>query len=238
MADYAKANGIEHYVQRDPKLKIRPDIFITNRSKESYSKHGGFLPIYEKENAFALIDTYDQIAIIDADIYVRPNSPNIFDAFGVNHAWGGVIEREMPITDAYKEKIKNYSMMQYQALHRKGIDFKLNSLGYEFLNMGMILLNSEKFKPHLKGQTPSQFINRFEFIDLVNGMGTWKWSTDQTLLNYFLKKYNVPIKKMDHVWNGLFTANTKIEECYFVHFFLKDKLPSRGENVEELMKQI
>ena len=38
-----------------------------------------YLPIYEKENAFDYIDDYDQIAIIDADIYIRPDSPNIFD---------------------------------------------------------------------------------------------------------------------------------------------------------------
>jgi len=36
----------------------------------------------------------------------------------------------------------------------------------------------------------------------------------------------------------LFTANTNIKECNFIHFFLKDKLPNRGENVEELMRLI
>jgi len=36
----------------------------------------------------------------------------------------------------------------------------------------------------------------------------------------------------------LFTANERIKECNFVHFFLKDKLPNRGENVEELMKYV
>jgi len=39
-------------------------------------------------------------------------------------------------------------------------------------------------------------------------------------------------------WNGLFTANNQIDECHFVHFFLKDKLPNKGENVEELMNAI
>ena len=36
-------------------------------------------------------------------------------------------------------------------------------------------------------------------------------------------------------WNGLYTANTNLDECYFVHFFLKDKLPEAGENVKQLM---
>jgi hypothetical protein len=77
-----------------------------------------------------------------------------------------------------------------------------------------------------------------EFKDFVDGIGAWKWSTDQTLLNYFLKKYDVPVQHMDWKWNGLYGANTKIEECHFVHFFLKDLLPEQGENVEELFKSI
>ena len=46
------------------------------------------------------------------------------------------------------------------------------------------------------------------------------------------------VKHMDWKWNGLFTANTKIKECHFVHFFLKDKLPNAGENVKELMNHV
>ena len=46
------------------------------------------------------------------------------------------------------------------------------------------------------------------------------------------------VKNMDWRWNGLFTVNTKIKECNFVHFFLKDKLPNRGENVEALRKVV
>lgn len=240
VADYCEKHGFEHIVQRTPKLRIKPNVFRTNRSKDSYEKHGGYLPIYEKEQAFAYLDQYDRIAIIDADIYIRPDSPNIFEDFGDEHAFGAVCEREMNITQQYKDKIINYSSMQYSSLHNPsvGIDFKPNKLGHEFYNMGMILLNCEKFTPFLKGQTPKQFIERNEFANFVDGMGTWKWSTDQTLLNYFLKKYRIPTKHMECKWNGLYTANASIQECHFVHFFLKDRLPSAGENVEELMEII
>jgi hypothetical protein len=234
---YCKLHNIEHIVQRDPILRIKPDPFNMNRSKESYEKHGGFLPIYEKENAFDYLDQYDQIAIVDADIFIRPDSPNIFDEFDVDKAFGAVVEREMPITPEYKKKIVQYSAMQYNRLNTK-VDFKYNDLGFEFFNMGMILLNTKKFKPFLKGDTPKEFIQRAEFKDFVDGVGAWKWSTDQTLLNYFIKKYQVPVKKMHWKWNGLYTANTQIENCHFVHFFLKDKLPAKGENVEELMRKI
>src|SRR6056300_1012403 len=239
VSEYAKKHNIDHKVQTTAVLRIKPDIFATNRSKESYEKHGGYLPIYEKENAFSFLDEYDQIAIIDADIYVRPDSPNIFNDFGLEYAFGAVCEREMPITGQYQQKIINYSRMQYDYLHKqKKIDFKPNNLGYEFFNMGMRLINSVHFKRHLNGQTPKQFIERAEFKDFVDGQGAWKWSTDQTLLNYFLKKYKISTQHLDFKWNGLYTACTKIEKCHFVHFFLKDKLPNAGENVEELMRLI
>jgi len=235
--NYCDRHSIDHYVLRSPRLRIAPDPFTSNRSQESHQKHGGYLPIYEKENAFDLMDEYDQICIVDADIYIREDAPNIFDDFGTDKAWGSVAEREMPITKEYKQKIVNYSQMQYRTLHPNP-NFKPNNLGFEFYNMGMILINSKLFKPYLKGQSASQFIRRFEFQKFVDGQGAWKWSTDQTLLNYFLKRDKVPVKHMNFKWNGLFTANTKITECHFVHFFLKDKLPNRGENVDELMKLI
>ena len=44
--------------------------------------------------------------------------------------------------------------------------------------------------------------------------------------------------EMDWKWNGLYTANVKIKDCHFVHFFLKDKLPNRGEDVGALMNDV
>ena len=234
---YCRLHNIEHIVQREPILRIKPDPFNMNRSKESYEKHGGFLPIYEKENAFDYLDDYDQIAIIDADIFIRDTAPNIFDEFDVDRAFGAVAERDMPTTDAYRRKIRQYSAMQYNRLHPK-VDFNYDGQSFEYFNMGMILINSKKFKPFLKGQSPREFLERAEFKDFVDGVGAWKWSTDQTLLNYFVKKYQIPVKKMHWKWNGLYTANTKIEHCHFVHFFLKDLLPERGENVRKLMEDI
>ena len=220
VASYCQKHSIAHIIQTTPKLRIAPDPFTSNRSQESHQKHGGYLPIYEKENAFDLMDEYDQICIVDADIYIREDAPNIFDDFGTDKAWGSVAEREMPITKEYKQKIVNYSQMQYRTLHPNP-NFKPNNLGFEFYNMGMILINSKLFKPYLKGQSASQFIRRFEFQKFVDGQGAWKWSTDQTLLNYFLKKDGVSVKHMNWKWNGLYTANTKLKECCFVHFFLR-----------------
>lgn len=235
VAEYCKAHGIVHEVQKTPILMIKPDVFATNRSRESYEKHGGYLPIYEKENAFSYLKSYDQVAIVDADVWIRPGAPNIFDDLEPQYDFGGVVEREMPITDQYKGKIANYSRMQYQTI--KKVDWKWNNLGAEFMNMGIMVMN-QKIQKYLRGETPTQFIRRPEFKPFVDGMGAWKWSTDQTLLNTWIREENMKIKNMDWKWNGLFTANTRIKECHFVHFFLKDHLPNRGENVEQLRELV
>ena len=235
--EYADRIGAHYLIQREPILRIAPDIFTTNRSTESYEKYGGFLPIYEKENAFAYLDSYDQSAIIDADIFVRPDCDEcLFSASGTDCDFAGVIERTMPITHEYQNKIHNYSRMQYQ--HRGLAElFDWNNLGADFYNMGLMVINKSISK-YLHNQTPEQFIRRPEFKNFVDGMGPWKWSTDQTLLNYWVKKERMIVNNLNWKWNGLFTANTNIKECNFIHFFLKDKLPNRGENVQDLMSMI
>ena len=47
-------------------------------------------------------------------------------------------------------------------------------------------------------------------------------------------------KNMDWRWNSLYTAVTKDRqrESFFTHFFLRDYLPQRGENIEEILKTI
>jgi len=236
---YCERYDIEHVVQTHPKMWIKPDPFTSNRSENAARM--GFLPIYEKENAFDLLPDYDQIAIIDSDIYIRENAPNIFEDLEPEYAMGAVVEKEMPITPAYSSKILNYSYMQYSHLHAR-IPHKWNHdkvNGFEFMNMGMMVLN-KSFIEYLDGSTGKQFITRTEFKDFVDGKGNWKWSTDQTLLNFWIRKRKVPVKHMDWRWNGLYSAllPEKIREAHFVHFFLKDKLPNGGEDVELLMKNI
>ena len=238
-ANYCEKNGIDHHVQTQPILMIKPDIFVTNRSKESYEKHGGFLPIYEKENAFDWFTKgYDQIAIIDADIYIRPEAPNIFDDLGEDFDFGAVVERDMPISGAYAQKLKNYTNMQYSSLKDVQWEWK-DWAGAKFYNMGMMVMNRSILE-YLHGESARQFITRTEFKRFVDGDGAWKWSTDQTLLNWWVKKAKVKVKDMDWRWNALYKGvkDEYIPEANFVHFFLKDKLPAQGENVEALMEQI
>lgn len=234
---YADRIGADYIVQRQPILMIKPDVFQTNRSNESYMKYGGFLPIYEKENAFAYFKSYDKIALIDGDIFIRDSAPDIFNEINNDYDFAGVVEREMPLNDRYVSKITNYSRMQYGNI--KNVDWKWNNKGAEFYNMGMMLMNKSMGK-YLNGETPAQFLRRPRFKPFIDGIGAWKWSTDQTLLNTWIKEEKMRTKNLDWKWNGLYNAvpNDKLHEAHFIHFFHKTVLPMEGENIEELAKLV
>lgn len=237
VSQYAKKHGIDHIVLKNPILRIKPNPFTTGRSKEAVARLG-YLPIFEKENAFTYLRTYDQVAVIDSDVWVRPSSSNIFDKVPPEKFdFGGVVERDMPITAKYKSKILNYSKMQYGSI--RNVNWKWNDAGAEFMNMGVMVMN-KSIEGYLNGETPLQFLSRPRFQPFVDGVGPWKWSTDQTLLNTWIKEENMSVKHLTFHWNALYGALQpgKVKEANFVHFFLKDKLPNRGENVEGLMNNV
>ena len=214
---YAYRIEADHIVQVEPELKIAP-----KDSKRSVNAlRLGYLPIFEKENAFALLDQYEQIAIIDADIYIRDCAPDLFTQTQ-GAAFAGAVERDMPLTAQYAEKVRKHSEGQFSSL--KDVDWKWDARGAHYYNMGLMLIN-QSLLPYLRNETPEQFIRRPEFERFVNGEGHWKWSTDQTLLNYWLKKDRIPCQDLDWKWNALYGAVQSVTEAYFVHFFLSAKLP-------------
>ncbi len=236
VANYCKKFNIDHIILREPKLKIRPDLNRTGRSKEAVERLG-YLPIFEKENAFEYLKPYDQVCIVDSDIYIKDTAPNVFDELPQQYDFGGVVEREMPLTKKYFNKIRKYSKNAFQNL--KDVEWEWNDNGAKFINMGLMLMNKSMLK-YLNNETPKQFLTRPEFKDFVDGVGFYKWSTDQMLLNWWVKKSQMNTKFLDWKWNALYTAvhDYKLKEAHFVHFFLKDLLPNKGNEIERLLKLI
>lgn len=228
VARYCDRFGIKHIVQREPILRIKP---LNNHRSESAVSRLGYLPIYEKENSFSYLATYKNVAVIDADIYIRDTAPNIFDTIDDSTVFKAAIERDMPLTPKYKEKIRGYSQGQYSKLKDVNWDWKDGTA--HFANMGLMVF-TDKLYPFING-TPEEFIRRKEFERFVNGEDQWRWSTDQTLLNYWLKKAGVPFSTLDWRWNGLFGAlrEGQIDKAWFVHFFLSENLPDKGEKLFE-----
>jgi hypothetical protein len=238
---YCERNGIDHFVQTTPKLWIKPDPFTGQRSAESYEKYGGFLPIFEKENVFDYFDKYDQIAVVDADIFIKDDAPNVFDDVDPTVHMGAQFERELPCNPRYSRQIKNYSREQLNNSVCRNYEWDFDHPnGGEFFNSGMIVYNCKKMLEVLGDTTPKQFMDRPDFKDFVDGIGPFRWQTDQIMLNYWAKKDNLTVQHIDWKFNALFSAleQGKISEAHFIHFFMRHKLPNNGENIEELMNAI
>lgn len=238
VSEYCKRIGAEHIVQREPILRIKPNPFMNQREgKTGGWKKYGYMPIFEKENVFNYFKNYDLCCVIDADIYIKPNSPDIFENFNQQYALGSIYECDLPINDNYAQKIKNYSSML--SMFKLDWDIKPRT-GHSFFNSGVIVYNSNKMIEVLKGMSPKQFLEQQELQDFINGIGPFKWQSDQMTLNYWLKRNKIDVQRMDWKWNCLYSTvnNEDLKQSHFVHFFLKDHLPDKGENITKLMEKI
>ncbi len=233
---YAERINSDYKILTEPELKIKP--FNSQRSTNALRL--GFLPIFEKEFAFNYLDDYDAICIIDSDIFVREDAPNIFDEIDDSIPFAGVYEKDMPLTPQYINKIKAYSKNQYQPLYKEVGGWPRDPFhGYIFFNMGVMLF-TPKLKDYLNGHSPEEFIRRPEFERFVNGEGHWRWSTDQTMLNYWIQKSKMKTKALNWRWNALFKGikDELLPDAYFMHFFLSANLPRKGGEIPEIIADL
>ena len=113
-------------MQREPILKILPDPTRQERNVGNWTKLG-YLPIFEKENAFDLLDQYDQIGIVDSDIYIKESAPNIFEQLPIEYDFGGVVERSIPTNPKYVNKISKYSKAAFEKLQDVNWEWNLEA---------------------------------------------------------------------------------------------------------------
>jgi hypothetical protein len=216
VARYCQRYGFEHVVQTEPILRVRP----VRSARSENALRLGYLPIYEKENAFSYLDRFERVAVLDADVFVRPDAPDLFAQLRPEDEFAAVLERDMPLTAAYRTKIVKHSEAQFRPL--TDVDWHWERDGAAFYNMGVMVFSAAAER-YLDGQTPGEFVRRPEFERFVNGEGHWRWSTDQTLLNWWVKKSGMRVRNLDWRWNALYGAVVDVRSAYFVHFFLSAK---------------
>ena len=216
---YCERHGFEHRVLTEPVLRIVP--LKSQRSEGALRM--GYLPIFEKFNAWALLHDFDEIAVIDADVYAKPDAPSIFDVVPSPFPFAAAIEREMPLTEAYAKRIAAYAQGQY------------GTPWHPFRNMGVTVLRPELLR-WLDGQTPEEFIRREEFEPFVNGEGAYRWATEQTLTNTWLERERIPVFSLPWQFNCMYGAviPEAYDQAHLIHFFNSDKLSS--DDPEEMLR--
>jgi hypothetical protein len=226
---YAARIGADYEALSEPELRIVPK--KSQRSENALRL--GYLPIFEKEAGFGRLGFtektvgYDQVCILDADVYVRDCAPNIFDvAEGFDFA--GVRECDLPLQPQFERKIVNYAKDQY------------GDKNFHFYNMGVTVWSANVLT-YLNGETPKQFIERPEFEKFVNGEGKYRWSTDQTLLNTWVRKSGMTTRCLEWRWNCMYDyviPTALRQEPYFVHFALAANMPHKGAEIPDIIARM
>lgn len=218
VATYCLRHGIHHLVQKTPILRIKPK--ASARSENALRL--GYLPIFEKFQSFALLHEYDEILVLDSDVWIRPNAPDIFDAVPKGIDFAAVVEPRMPLTKAYLAKTARYAGMQF------------GDPSFPYYNCGVRVIRRSLLR-YMEGQTPAEFIHRPEFAKYVNGEGHHRWATEQVLLNRWVHDSGMDHCALPWEWNALYggVEPSRLPEASFVHFFLSDLLPH--DNIAELL---
>ena len=188
----------------------------------------------EKFNIYNLLDRYDRVLMLDADVLITPSAPDIFQEYPdpqyvymmnetqgnsditMKHCLPRIISARPIVKDAI-ERIKNSdtTLSYYNAesiLRRQGIVMEkpeiILSHTVPYFNAGVVLASK-----------PNRFI--FDREGYFTNSG---WYSDQDYINYrnFLhydKTGEQIIKPLPMKWNGMFVYELDaMHKCYFLHY--------------------
>lgn len=175
---------------------------------------------------------YDQILLVDASSMVHYNAPNFFDiserkwcAFRANENMKWTMES----TDGYKDLFP-------------GVEFRYN----DYFATGLAIFNKDH-KPALEELKKFYDVN---YDKIIEKQKTVKRGTDQPVINYILRKYNVEIKhlRLPYACNHLYRREMLIHNWQlnedmtpfflkYLHLWFFSGLSDRGESRTHLMSQ-
>lgn len=243
---YCNIHGIDHIVQKDPILKIlpqkNPSLDLNILQKRDHNSNPkrlidvlqlGYWSEFEKFNAFDYRHKgYDNICMLDADIYIKDNSPNIFNEIGnYNVAAHYTMNKPLPskehvvfIQKYYEQNygfLRNFVNLPYVRIH--GIDvinIITNSLMIVQSNFLNRVFGDCGVSEWLKKEENRIFIDRIDSIE-YSGIG------DTVLSNFWIWKNGICAKQIDWRFN-LYYRHTlheirqvheaMLERAFFVHF--------------------
>jgi len=184
MMDYSKRIGVDFYNLRFPVINFHSVYF-------------------EKFIFVDLLDKYDRVLFLDADIMITPNAKNIFDYYpddNVFYAYNETSDNELMDRDFCVEPLLGDCPHWPKDGNNK----------YRYFNSGVMLI-SKKHKNFFK-----------DFRNVPNIPGVINKFPDQTYLNYMVVKNNIPFGYMDYSFNrmhlGVKDDNNERYKSDFIHY--------------------
>lgn len=188
-------------------------------------------PTWQRWHVFDVLDAnnieYDQIALVDIDTMIKWNAPNFFKE--TNYEFS-VVE------DCFNIEWSHNSIKGYKHLFKE-VEFDWTT----YFNCGFVVIN-EKHKNLCKSITDFYYQNREHLQDLQHN--TLKKGSDQTPVNYMVRKEKMPITYLNKKFNlsqlhmrGVLNS-LMFETGYIWHFngFEKTKRNQIMQQTWELIK--
>ena len=127
---------------------------------------------------------YENILMVDADTFVHPDCPNFFDM--MDDSYVGVHNY-----GSYDWIIRSIEIYQKYFFQDIQVPF------YEYINGGFQIIN-KKHKQFFQDIINFYFINKDNLLSVQNKFGV---GTDQTPINFLLKKHNIDLKLLPYEVN-------------------------------------
>lgn len=212
--------GIESWRWYCKKYNI--DLLVSNKQITSDFKVGGFCA-YEKWNEEGILNSeYSRILIVDSDVIVRWDTPNVFETF--KNVEFGMVQ------DAGGVRTGAYHLNQWKDL----VDVSTIDPS-SYCNSGILMISLENYKI-----VNSEIQKYFKYWkEQYIKTGTNPDAIDQTPVNIIGHKNIGNVKLLPDTWNNMVMAKYKdgsfINDSYIWHF----TGPNMGgwRNKSEIMKQ-
>jgi hypothetical protein len=225
VAAWCARHGYEHIVQREPILRIVPG---PPRVGERAPKLG-YLAELEKFAAWDVLRECDALAQIDADVYAQPGAPCIFEAAPPAVDFAAVVEPDIPVNEACRRKLAAYALGQYGRA-----DARWHQCGVQVLRPSLL--------DRLYGASVRDMLTAPRWAPLINGEGAYRWSSEQTLLNLWLREAGAVIGDLPWQWNAPFgmmgespaSEAACMAQAHMVHFLCGDHVT--GDDPAEMIR--
>ena len=175
---WCKKNNVELFILED---ELQP------KGDGTY-KIPGMKPTWQRWHVFDVLEAnnidYDQVALVDVDTMIHPNAPNFFEE--TNGEFSGVND------DLMVEWVHN-SITGYQDMF-PNVKFDWTT----YFNCGFVVIN-KKHKDLCKAITDFYYSNEDELRRRQHEI--LRKGTDQTPVNYLVRREGYPITHLNKKWN-------------------------------------
>lgn len=157
----------------------------------------------ERLEMYDLFDKYDRILYVDADVFIKPNAPNIFETFKEDEMY---MLNECPLGERnYNTNMAYIEQTVFPCIKEIRPVFDPPK-GYPYFNAG-VMLCPKKYR-HIVQMRQQDYFEHHRM--------------EQDYINYNMWAYNIEVRQLPIEWNGihLFQKDKEnyIDKLHFIHY--------------------